>query len=286
VSGLADPATIEPRDFVEFDSSPSHDDPLISLLIDRIVRDPRDMRREPTRMNDRSRCSDVDLDVPELDSMPHSHPDPDPSVIDSTDGVAGASAARRTAPGDRLVGRPSAPVQVVLYGDLTSRRSAATYLAIRDAMTRDSSIVLAHRHLICASEPTPRRAAEAVEAADDQGEFWPMCDLLYRVGADPSSIVSHCRALGLDERSVRESVLSRRHSARIAHDLRRAADAGAHASPTMFVNGVRWPTDDPYRCVATDLADLAHRANPLWSRWDQHHAGATGALRSSAGAEP
>ena len=69
--------------------------------------------------------------------------------------------------------------------------------------------------------PRAQAAAEAAEAAAEQGAFWPMHDLLIdrQDALRPADLVRYARELGLDAR-------------RFGDDLRR--HAGAAASPRMW----------------------------------------------------
>jgi len=89
--------------------------------------------------------------------------------------------------------------------------------------------------------PNAALSAEAAEAADRQGAFWPMHDLLLQHQHElrPVHLVRYAADLGLDVDRFREDL--RRHvgGARVADDVDSAGSSGVTGTPTFFVNGRR-----------------------------------------------
>jgi len=85
-------------------------------------------------------------------------------------------------------------------------------------------------------------AAEAAEAAGAQGAFWQMHDRLFENQDDlePEALVSHARALGLDEDRFVRDLQEHRFVARIKRDFIDGVRSGVNGTPTMFINGQRW----------------------------------------------
>jgi protein-disulfide isomerase len=84
-------------------------------------------------------------------------------------------------------------------------------------------------------------AAEASEAAADQGAFWEMHDLLlaHQDALTPPDLVGYARTLGLDVERFTEAVREQSGTARIAEDVDSADLSGVSGTPTFFVNGRR-----------------------------------------------
>jgi protein-disulfide isomerase len=84
-------------------------------------------------------------------------------------------------------------------------------------------------------------AAEAAEAAGDQGKFWEMHDLLMREDASLiyPDLVRYAGELGLDVDRFAEDLRTRRHSRRISRDVASADASGAAGTPAFFINGRR-----------------------------------------------
>jgi protein-disulfide isomerase len=99
---------------------------------------------------------------------------------------------------------------------------------------------------ITTAHPHAEQAAEAAEAADAQGRFWPMHDHLYenQQRLNAGDLVAYAGKLGLDvdrfERELREHV----HEARVREDFMSGVRSGVNGTPTFYINGVRH--DDSY----------------------------------------
>jgi protein-disulfide isomerase len=89
--------------------------------------------------------------------------------------------------------------------------------------------------------PHAELAAEAAEAADDQGAFWPMHDLLFehQDALEPKNLMSYAEELGLDVDRFTEALRRHEHAGRVASDVDDADMSGVSGTPTFFVNGLR-----------------------------------------------
>jgi protein-disulfide isomerase len=90
-----------------------------------------------------------------------------------------------------------------------------------------------------AMHPHSELAAGAAVAAEMQGKFWEMHDLLFANGSrlEPSDLEEYARAIGLDLDRFRQDVASPVVKERIAADRKLADDLGVRATPTIFING-------------------------------------------------
>src|SRR4051794_27932955 len=114
-------------------------------------------------------------------------------------------------------------------------------------------------------------AAEAAEAASEQGEFWPMHDVLLEHQGDltPPDLTRYARDLGLDGDRFWEALRSRRNAPRIAEDVASADASGVAGTPSFFINGKRhqgaYDVSTLSRAVRTALgrAKAARPAQPI-----------------------
>lgn len=90
--------------------------------------------------------------------------------------------------------------------------------------------------------PHAENAAEAAEAAGNQGHFWEMHDLLYehQDALDDYSLASYADALNLDVEQLMRDILTSLHSPRIREDFTGGVRSGVDGTPTFFMNGVRY----------------------------------------------
>jgi uncharacterized OsmC-like protein len=149
-------------------------------------------------------------------------------------------------PRDHGRGPSSATITIVEYGDFACPHSREAHGLIKGLLARSGDVRFVFRanprsHFF----PHAEEAAEAAEAAAAQGKYWEMHDLLFESGGalDRPELAAMARTLGLDvERFERE--LDAHLHARPVHEQE---ISGWHshvlATPTFFVNGVRF--DDP-----------------------------------------
>lgn len=95
------------------------------------------------------------------------------------------------------------------------------------------------RHFPLSKQAQAYPAAEAVEAAGEQGAFWPMLDALYAEQKDlgPELFQRKARDLGLDMAAFNASIQSGRNKARIDADLAQGEQLGVRGTPTFWLNG-------------------------------------------------
>src|SRR5690606_37508168 len=137
----------------------------------------------------------------------------------------------------------NAPVTLVEYGDFECPYCGRAEPVVRElvqAFGDDLRFVCRHLPLADVHEHA-ELAAEASEAAGEQGRFWEMHDLLFahQDALVFPDLVRYAGALDLDVERFRADLTSRRHAGRIARDLHGADTSGAVGTPTMFINGRR-----------------------------------------------
>ncbi len=91
-------------------------------------------------------------------------------------------------------------------------------------------------------------AAEASLAAQDQGKYWEMHDLLLKKSPqlDRASLIKYAREIGLDVRKFAVSLDTMKHSAFIERDKKLAVDLDLYNTPTFFINGRKVVGNRPY----------------------------------------
>jgi Na+/H+ antiporter NhaA/predicted DsbA family dithiol-disulfide isomerase len=143
---------------------------------------------------------------------------------------------------DHLRGPHDAPVTVVEYGDFECPFCGQAEPVLRELLAESGDVRYVWRHLpLNDVHPRAQLAAEAAEAADMQGAFWQMHDLLldHQDDLKPSDLVRYADALGLDVDRFREDLRSHTGAARVAEDIDSADLSEVSGTPTFFVNGQR-----------------------------------------------
>jgi Na+/H+ antiporter NhaA len=142
---------------------------------------------------------------------------------------------------DHIRGPASASVTLVEYGDFQCPYCGRAEPAVREVLT-DEDIRFVWRHLPLADvHPRAQLAAEAAEAAAEQGQFWPMHDLLLRRqhALRLTDLLAYADKLGLDRDRFRDDLDRHAHAARVAQDVESADLSNVAGTPTFFVNGQR-----------------------------------------------
>jgi protein-disulfide isomerase len=145
---------------------------------------------------------------------------------------------------DHVRGERSAPLELVMFGDFQCPFCLGAQSVLRRVRERlDGRLVFAFRHLpIPERHPLAPLAAEASEAAADQGKFWEYHDALFQAQPKLSreTMLEVGLGLGLDADRMAAEIDSEAHGERIARDIDSAARSGATGTPTFFVNGTRF----------------------------------------------
>jgi Na+/H+ antiporter NhaA len=143
---------------------------------------------------------------------------------------------------DHVRGALDAPVTLVEYGDLECPFCGQAEPVVRELLADFGDVRYVWRHLpLNDVHPNAQLAAEATEAAAEQGAFWDLHDMLLRhQGAlKLHDLIGYAGQLGLDTNRFTEDIRKRVGRARIAEDVDGADLSGVSGTPTFFVNGRR-----------------------------------------------
>jgi Na+/H+ antiporter NhaA len=144
---------------------------------------------------------------------------------------------------DHLRGPLEAPVTVVEYGDFQCPYCGQAEPVVRELLRGFATDVrYVWRHLpLTDVHPNAQLAAEASEAAADQGAFWEMHDLLlaHQDALEPGDLVDYAGQLSLDVERFENTLRGRETTVRVAEDVDSADLSGVSGTPTFFINGRR-----------------------------------------------
>jgi Na+/H+ antiporter NhaA len=144
---------------------------------------------------------------------------------------------------DHIRGSDDAPVTLVEYGDFECPNCGRAEPVVRELLNEfGGDLRYVFRHLPLSDvHPRAQMAAEAAEAADDQGAFWEMHDVLFehQDALEPKNLVAYAEQLGLDVDRFTEQLRRHEYAGRIASDVDDADLSGVSGTPTFFVNGLR-----------------------------------------------
>jgi protein-disulfide isomerase len=143
---------------------------------------------------------------------------------------------------DHIRGPMEAPVTLVEYGDFECPYCGRAEPIIRELLRDFGDVRYVWRHLPLSDvHANAQLAAEAAEAAADQGAFWEMHDLLFQHqdALQPDDLISYAGELGLDVDRFTRTLQEHTGAVRIAEDIDSADLSGVSGTPTFFVNGRR-----------------------------------------------
>ena len=165
-----------------------------------------------------------------------------------------------------FVGRPDAPVQIVIYGSFEcgfcNRLHQEVELPLMERYVTTGRVRLESRQL--GTSATSVRATGAALCAADQGRYWEYRDRLYaayRKGGQSAladeSLKQIATQLGLDQARFEECLNVGTPADEIRLTMLKAKDDGIQGLPTMFINdrkveGLR-PLDDVTKVVEEEL---------------------------------
>jgi protein-disulfide isomerase len=159
---------------------------------------------------------------------------------------------------DHTIGPATAPVTLVEYGDYECPHCGHAYPIVKNVQRKlGKRLRFVFRNFpLAEAHPHARHAAEAAEAAAEQGKFWEMHDALFenQLALEDDQLVATARRLGLDAERVAEALESGTYTQRVRDDFRSGVRSGVNGTPTFFVNGRRY--DGPWADERTFIGAL------------------------------
>ncbi|GII64058.1 Na(+)/H(+) antiporter NhaA 2 [Sphaerisporangium krabiense] len=143
---------------------------------------------------------------------------------------------------DHMRGPEDAPVTLVEYGDFECPYCGQAEPIVRELLAGFGELRYVWRHLPLQDvHPSAQLAAEAAEAAAEQGAFWEMHDILldHQGALLVTDLLAYAERIGLDVQRFHEDLEAHAGAERIAEDVDSADLSGVSGTPTFFVNGRR-----------------------------------------------
>jgi len=139
------------------------------------------------------------------------------------------------------LGKADAKVTIVEFSDFQCpycQRMATSLDDIRKQYPNDVKIYFKNRPLNSIHQ-FAQGAAEAAEAAREQGKFWDMYEVIFknRTALDTASLEKYAQQVGLDMNKYKKGMESGAFKASVDKDSAEADKLGVNSTPTVFVNG-------------------------------------------------
>ncbi|MFJ8183565.1 Na+/H+ antiporter NhaA [Streptomyces sp. NPDC096105] len=166
---------------------------------------------------------------------------------------------------DHILGPVDAPLTLVEYGDFECPFCARATGVTKELRNRfGDRFRYVFRHLPLPDvHPHAELAARAAVAADAQGRFWEMHDLLYQHQDEMEyeDTVVYAIELGLDMERFLEDLDSDWAAERVRRDAASAEASGVQGAPTFFIGNRRHTGPYDAETLARELEQLRHEGS-------------------------
>lgn len=170
----------------------------------------------------------------------------------------------RVATGDgRVLGDPNAPVTVVEYADfqcpICKRTESSVVSRIEKDYVAQGKVKIEFRMFPFLGQES-FNAAQAAEAARDQGKFWEYHDALFNAQGQENGgnftyekLVALARKVGLDVPKFEATLSANTYLAPIQREVDAARSNGVSSTPTFFVGSTKIVGAQPYAQFQTAI---------------------------------
>ena len=155
---------------------------------------------------------------------------------------------------DWVVGNASSTVTIIEYSDFQCPACATYYPLVKRVVDGNiDKIRFVYRHFPLPQHQNAMPAAQASEAAGNQGKFWEMYDMIFSThdewenATNTKEVLSnYANSLGIDIKRYAIDVDSKEVKDKISLQLKDGENAGINATPTFFINGKKINNPESY----------------------------------------
>ncbi len=148
-------------------------------------------------------------------------------------------------------GSANAKITLVEVADFECPACGLVYPYVKSILEDyQDQIYYVYRHFPLPQHKTAFTAAEAAEAAGEQGKFWEMFHLLYQNQAEWTAsnqpitkFTEYADQLGLDTDLFKKALEEHKFKKIIQADFDQMINLGIEATPTFYINGVKYQGD-------------------------------------------
>lgn len=150
-------------------------------------------------------------------------------------------------------GNDSAQVTLVEFGDYQCPACLTAHPYVLDILKEyPDSVRFAYHHFPLTKHENAVSASEAAEAAAAQNKFWEMHDILYQrqdewanLSNPQEKYISYAQELGLDTAKFSLELKDRVYKDKVQQDSNDGIKAEVNATPTFYINGVKFTGNFP-----------------------------------------
>ncbi|MEA1848851.1 thioredoxin domain-containing protein [Chryseobacterium sp. MHB01] len=155
---------------------------------------------------------------------------------------------------DHAQGNDNADLTIVEYGDYQCPYCGAAYPVLKELMKEfEGQVKFVFRNFpLSEMHPYARPAAIAAEAADLQGKFWEMHDVIYenQQSLNENFLFQLAEKIGLNLSQFKEDIQKPELEKKVDSDFESGIISGVNGTPSFFING------NKFNGGAEDLLEL------------------------------
>ncbi|WP_263603405.1 DsbA family protein [Chryseobacterium sp. PET-29] len=155
---------------------------------------------------------------------------------------------------DHAQGNDNADLTIVEYGDYQCPYCGAAYPVLKELMKEfKGQVKFVFRNFpLSEMHPYARPAAIAAEAADLQGKFWEMHDVIYenQQSLNENFLFQLAEKIGLNLSQFKEDIQKPELEKKVDSDFESGIISGVNGTPSFFING------NKFNGGAEDLLEL------------------------------
>ena len=145
---------------------------------------------------------------------------------------------------DHFTGNQQAEIVLMEYGDFQCPHCGRAFPIIKHVLENfEGNLLFIYRHFpLSKAHPQARAAAVAAEAANRQGKFWEMYNMLFENQRQlmNDAIMRYAGMIGLDLKKFEVDMQDEQLFKKVDNDFLNGVKVGVNATPTFFINGVRY----------------------------------------------
>jgi len=160
-------------------------------------------------------------------------------------------------------GSASAPVTIVEFTDFQCPSCARTQPVLEQLLTEYGDKV----RLVIRDFPLDRHenafvAAQAAEAAAEQGKFWEYTDILFKnqTALEPAKLKDYATQLGLDRAKFDQEVDSGKFADTVRRDMKEGDKLGVDSTPSIFINGRKFEGERSHDAIKAAIDEALTEA--------------------------
>jgi protein-disulfide isomerase len=135
-------------------------------------------------------------------------------------------------------------IELVEYGDYQCPHCGHAYPIIKAIQQKfGSDLTFVFRNFpLSEVHPQARIAAIATEAANMQGRFWEMHDVIFENQKNllGRSLTEYARRIGLDTDQFQDDLKNNVHAEKVQADFESGLRSGVNRTPSFFINGEKY----------------------------------------------